>query len=56
MSDYPLASYYLGEILHLYGKIDDLQHTINELAEKAKKSLDYEEYKESINSYTTFEG
>lgn len=50
------AEQVLNDILWRYSEIESLQKTINELCGYAKKLPDYEEYKESIHSYSTFEG
>jgi translation elongation factor EF-4 len=47
------ANDYFGSILHLYDKQQDLQKEINLLIDKARLAPDYEEYKESIESYHT---
>ena len=47
------ASDYMGSILHLSDKMEELQKEINIVAEKAKKCSDYKEYEKSIKSYTT---
>lgn len=45
------ANDYFGDILRLYDKQQDLQAEINSLIDKARLCPDYEEYKESIESY-----
>lgn len=49
------AEQYLNGILIRYQEMEKYQREINDLAEKAKKSPDYEEYRESIESYVTSE-
>lgn len=47
------AEQVLSDILWRYSEIEQFQKTINELCEYAKELPDYEEYRESIESYKT---
>lgn len=55
MINYTSANQSLGEIMRRYAELEDLQRQINQIAKDSKRCSDYEEYKESIESYITLE-